>query len=114
MPSVNIYYKCSSASQIAQYPSTTTLLTIPIYLDENCTVEYGSLTFNSTLISSSLFEIQSSISLNNGVSFLYSYVRDGIKSVNPTITYQNESIVSIKSLERKFISDELRVLILTF
>jgi hypothetical protein len=115
MTSVNIYYKYTAASKIEKYPFTILLLTLPVYLDESCTIEYGSLTSNSTLISSSsLFEVQSSLSLNNGLSILYSYVRDDIKSVTPSITYQNDSVGIIKSLERNYISDELRVLILTF
>jgi len=115
MPSVNIYYKSTALSQLEKYPSTTTLLTVPAYSDEECTVQIGSLTKNSILINSlSLKEIQSSLSLNNGLSILYNYINNGTKSVTVAITYQSESVGPIKKLERQYINDEVRVLILTF
>ena len=116
MPILNIYYKYTALSQISKYRTSSVLATTPIFSDENCRTQIGSLTASSILISTSLllYQTEASLSLNNGLLFTYNYINDGTESVTPNIIYQNNFLVTIKSLKRKYLTDELRVLELTY
>ena len=116
MPILNVYYKYIALSQASKYRNSSAIGTTPIFSDENCTTQIGSLTVSSILLSSSsyLYQKEASLSLNNGILFTYNYINNGSESVIPNIIYQNNFLVTIKSLERKFLTDELRVLELTY
>jgi len=116
MPILNVYYKYIALSQISKYRTSSALSTTPIFSDENCTTQIGSITVSTILLSTSsfLYQQEVSLSLNNGLLITYNYINDGSESVIPNIIYQNNFLVTIKSLERKFLTDELRVLELTY
>jgi len=114
MPTVNFYYRKININQIKKYRYNTASFNLPIYSDESCITSIGFYNSNSKLISPTLYKVEASLSLNNGLNFQYNYNSNSTSSVIPEITYQSNFPVSIISLERDYITDEIRKLTLTY